>query len=367
MPSVNAKIKQAGVKTKPKRDGPLWSGPSGEGPQGGITFSLLSRFLVCRERFRVHVIEGLRPNDKFNDKLEFGSMWHVCEEAHAANLPIEGYLVEYAEQLRRKYQDAKAREEIAHWAEVCLELFPRYVEYWSQHPDVLDRTPLLQEQPFDVPYRLPSGRTVRLRGKWDSVDLIGKGKAAGIYLQENKTKSSVDGVKIARQCSFDLQTMMYLVALGIEKHLYGPGAITDGPNGRTIATTPLLGVRYNVVRRSAHKTVESMLKKMGEDQRNGRIGEWFGRWKVEVSAADVARFRRECLDPVLEQLCDWWGWCRLGDPYRPKNSGSVLHWRHPFGVYNVLNEGGFSDIDSYLETGSESGLRRADDLFPELI
>ena len=53
---------------------PLWEGPAGTGPNGGITFSLLSRFLVCRERFRVHAVLGLRPADDFNHRLEFGSM-----------------------------------------------------------------------------------------------------------------------------------------------------------------------------------------------------------------------------------------------------------------------------------------------------
>jgi hypothetical protein len=38
------------IKTKTVRS-PLWSGPCDSGPQGGITFSLLSRFSSCRERF----------------------------------------------------------------------------------------------------------------------------------------------------------------------------------------------------------------------------------------------------------------------------------------------------------------------------
>lgn len=33
---------------------------------------------------------------------------------------------------------------------------------------------------------------------------------------------------------------------------------------------------------------------------------------------------------------------------------------------NVLDEGGHSDLDEYLATGSTVGLRRVTDLFPEL-
>jgi hypothetical protein len=43
-----------------------------------------------------------------------------------------------------------------------------------------------------------------------------------------------------------------------------------------------------------------------------------------------------------------------------------LHYRHPFGSVNWLDEGGASDLDEYLATGSEAGLQRIDDLFPEL-
>jgi hypothetical protein len=90
------------------------------------------------------------------------------------------------------------------------------------------------------------------------------------------------------------------------------------------------------------------------------------RWKVEVSPQDVARFRRECLDPVLEQLC-WW-WESVTGQFHPQEYGRCppLHWRHPFGVYNVLDEGGSSDLDEYLHSGSTAGLTRADTLFPEL-
>ena len=344
------------AKSAPPPKEPLWKGPEVD----GITFSLLSRFLVCRERFRCLVVNGLQTQECFHAPLEFGSMWHVCEEQHAAQQvggPAqvklwEDALREYCVGLARKHP--MDREKIDHWYHVAQAIFPLYVDHWAKNPDVIDRTPLLQEQPFDVHYRLPSGRTVRLRGKWDSVDLIGKDQGAGIYLQENKTKSGIDGLKIVRQLGFDLQTMMYLVALGEDsKTRWGVGK-----------PPPILGVRYNVVRRSAHKTTDSMLKKLEEDRDAGRIGEWFARWKVEVGAADIAKFRQQCLDPILETLCDWWELMTVCKG--AKGCGAVRHWRHPFGVYNILDEGGSSDLDEYLTTGSEVGLRRTTNLFPEL-
>ena len=346
---------------KQPRRGPVWDGPESDAPNGGITFSLLSRFLCCRERFRCLVVEGLKPTDTFNARMEFGNLWHVCEEALAlANDSKESpgetanrwtaRLMVHARDLAQRYPFQ--REQIDHWYRVCQALFPLYVEHWSKHPDVTERTPLLQEQVFSVPYALPSGRTVILRGKWDSVDLIGK----DVYIQENKTKSQIDERKIMRQLRYDLQTLMYLIALNTDRW-------------RPRGTGPILGVRYNVVRRSAHKTPESMLKKVHEDAGNGRIGEWFARWKVEITAKDVETFRRECLDPILEQLCCWWD-CVTGKLGAVNGMVSVpvssLNFRYPNGVWNPTLEGVESELDRYLENGSEAGLQRTTNLFPEL-
>jgi hypothetical protein len=91
---------------------------------------------------------------------------------------------------------------------------------------------------------------------------------------------------------------------------------------------------------------------------------YFMRWQVEVLPQDVAKFRRECLDPILEQLCDWWDWVSKTSPNVWE--GRSCHWRHPFGCYNSLDEGGSTDLDNYLMNGSEIGLERTSNLYPEL-
>lgn len=166
-------LKFAGItKLGPKtRSEPLWKGPE----EDGITYSLLSRFIACRERFRLHAIEGLRPTEGFNHRLEYGSMWHICEEEYArtGKLPSEkGYekLITYCQHLCKKFPTQQ--EQIQHWYSVCRLQFPIYVSFWEKHPDTVARTPMLQEQTFNIPYELPSGRVVRLRGKMDSVELI---------------------------------------------------------------------------------------------------------------------------------------------------------------------------------------------------
>jgi hypothetical protein len=373
------------IKTKTVRS-PLWAGPCDSGPQGGITFSLLSRFISCRERFRIAVMEGLRPVDAFNHRIAFGDAWHVCEEALAwrdpdgvvdsGYRPWEAPLLYWGQQACKQYPTAA--EQVDHWYNVIRVTFPLYVDYWAKHSDMIARRPLLSEQSFSVPYRLPSNRIVRLRGKWDSVDLVGEGKGARVILQENKTKGDVREAQLRRQLRFDLQLGLYIVAL-TEGWYQGQPWSHSKPSAR------IGGVRYNVVRRPLsggkgsivrHKPTKSNPE--GESKEafflrlRGIIAEspqnYFMRWDVGITPSDILKFRRECLDPILEQLCDWWEAMQDcdGDYFRPPTPHGHVHWRHPYGVFNVLDEGGSSDLDEYLETGSTVGLERASTLFPEL-
>jgi hypothetical protein len=370
------------IKTKAVRS-PLWAGPCDSGHQGGITFSLLSKFLSCRERFRIAVVEGLRPVDAFNHRIAFGDAWHICEEALAwrdpdgvvdsGDKPWEDPLLYWGQQTCKRYPTAA--EQVDHWYNVVKVTFPLYVEYWAKHPDMIARRPLLSEQSFNVPHRLPSGRTVRLRGKWDSVDLVGEGKGARVILQENKTKGDVREAQLRRQLRFDLQLGIYLVALRYtQMDSYEPwGRLAIGGVRYNVVRRPLSGGKGSIVR---HNPTKSNPEGESKDAFFLRLRDiiasspqdYFMRWDVGITPSDILKFRRECLDPILEQLCDWWEAMQDcdGDYFRPPTPHSYVHWRHPYGVFDALNEGGSSDLDEYLETGSTVGLERATTLFSEL-
>ena len=352
---------------------PLWQGPSSDGANGGITQSMLNQFLVCRERFRVRYVLGLQPADQFNNRLEYGSMWHACEEGLAAKDEDPWARLDlYAGELLKRYP--LQQEEILKWYEICKIQFPIYVDYWAKHPDVLNRQPLLQEEVFNIPYKLPSGRTVRLRGKFDSVDLID----GGIWLQENKTKGDIDPQLLQRQLTFDLQTGVYLVALNCNSHLRF---------GKDIA-----GVRYNVIRRplaggkgsirqKKNQTQEEFYEELGELIEDATGPEWgvlydehyfFMRWKVGFTPKDIENFKVKFLNPVLQQLVAWWDWISSAtgsaNPFDPNwGSGNFgVHWQAPYGIYSSLYDGRPTEVDEYLASGSTVGLRRAESLFKEL-
>lgn len=375
--------KGAQINHEPQRTGPVWEGPESDGPNGGITFSLLSRFLVCRERFRVYAVEGLTTDGGWNHRLGYGDFWHICEEAHAGKEPDSWMRCLTAQARKAAQAHPTQAKEILHWYNVCTGQFPVYVDYWKNHPEIQERQSLLSEYSFRIPYTLPSNRVVYLRGKFDSVDLVGKGKSRGVWLQENKSKGDIRADRIAQQLTFDLQTMLYLTAL----RQYQLDSFWRRAN-KMWRDLPIMGVRYNVVRRPLSggrhtiKQHEPRGSKPGETTEafyarlQGLIESepeyFFMRWNVPVTEGDITRFRQRCLDPILEELCQWWDHvsrCQ-DDPqlsiWDQAGSGVGLHYQRPYGVYNALDEGGSTDLDSYLESGSTVGLHRVETLFPEL-
>lgn len=381
MPKAISKLKI------PKHE-PVWEGPQSNGPNGGISQSMLGAFLQCRERFRIKYVLGLKPAEQFNRALEYGNMWHLCEEEFAAGHQmdrIETTLRAHCQDLMKKYHTQQ--EEIDKWYNVCLKQFPIYIKHWEKHKDTQKRTGLLQEEVFHVPYALPSGGVVYLRGKFDGVDLIGKGKTAGIYLFETKTKGEIVEEDLKRQLNFDMQTMLYLVAL--------QSMIDNEDPDTSVGQLPIFprnkvaGVRYNVVRRPLSGGKGTIKQLEGSKNRAPETKEeyytrlqqyfiedpayWFMRWTVEISHKDIENFKVKFLNPILEQLCDWWEHIQdnLADPFKvdtandPEN-GRGLHWMHPWGAKNHLDERGISDYDEYIKSGNEVGLRRVKTLFSEL-
>lgn len=380
------KIEKSNTPTFPSGKG-LWVGPNGEGEQGGITFSLLSRFLCCRERFRLLVCEGLKSQDTFNHRLEFGNLFHLAEETYTRvthdptmkrdtwREAVSYELHKYEAKLKVKYPFQ--RELVEHWSTVCALTFPEYVKYWDSIGSDVKRVSIAQEKVFDVLYKLPSGRQVRLRGKWDGLDILNPTGDSGLYVFDHKTKGDPNKEKITKELTYDLQMMMYVIAVQeYQDHSFWN---RSNKNWRDI---PVKGVRYNVIRRplSGGKGTIVRHKARGTKQEESKEsyyqrvlnyiledpGSYFMRWKVELSEQDIVAFKRDCFDPILENLCNWWDLVEDNTIDKLEYLTYGLHYRLPFNIYNPLMEGGNSELDEYLMTGSTLGLTRCTDLFPEL-
>ena len=394
-PTQKGQLNQALKNSKvEQRKESLWKGPSDAGPLGGVTFSSVSKWLCNREHFRLKMVEGLVKEDIFNHSIEFGNMWHVMEECFASQKQMgacQTALKNYVIDLAKKYKEAGTQ--INQWYNVCLTQFPLYVAHWAKNPDVKSREPIFQEEVFQIPYSLPSGRKIYLRGKFDSVDRIKK----GLYIQENKTKSEPDLEQIERDLPWDMQTMMYLSVLDLlRQRTYDGSLATRKELGGDKKAN--LGVRYNVIRRPLSGGKFSIKQKKGRMTKKGPVGvqtaeqfyaelggiikknpkHFFIRFKMEVTKDDLANFQQKCLNPVLENVLDdyeWWSWCLKNNAvsvfdYTMRKQMFPAHQnRHyifPTGIYNPQTEGRGTEYDEYINTGNMRGLVRTDKLFREL-
>jgi hypothetical protein len=357
VPSFKETLRNVKKPESHKKYPPLWKGPCVD----GITYSLLSRFLVCRERFRISTIEGLGPEPRFSPQLEYGNMWHTCEEAKLNQVDWKKELLEYSKKLLRQYPAQST--DISHWYDMCRVQFEAYCRHWDHFHQTSGAgwVTVFSEQLFDTPYKIQQNYewSIRLRGKIDGGLLIGN----RLFVQENKTKSTIDRSNITSQLYYDMQTMMYLTMIAVELERRDCPWVKVLPKGVRVG-----GVIYNVVRRSSHKSPESMLKKIEEDIESNRASEWFDRWQVDIVPADIESFQRQTLRPVLNQLNEWYN--VVSDCHEqgtdPFLHPSDLHYRYPNGIYNLLLSGGITDLDACLRTGSRVGLQRARTLFPEL-
>lgn len=248
---------------------PAWKGPEVD----GITNSLLQLFLQCRERFRLLTIEGLQELRTYNKAIEFGSCFHEAEEAYR-EASMQGKasglknamdaITRYSAKLR-KWNPSDAGE-ITQQESVLQELFPLYASFEKE--DARTRNYFIQEATFKIPYPLPNGRIVYLRGKIDSgywispanhIPKVGSdpGEPVNnpkyIYLQENKCKGKIDQTSLPETLFGNLQTGIYLTAMDVinqtpatKRHkLFG-----DRKHARNWPKdAKLAGTLYNVIRR----------------------------------------------------------------------------------------------------------------------
>lgn len=334
----------------------------------GITYSLLSRFMVCPERFRLATVEGWSETG-ISAGLEFGSAFHHCLENldRDPSTVVSKYTTERL--AKGKFFGAQ-RDEFEVLMAMVVGMVHAYKVKWRGEDFV--RTPVLKEAVWDIQYPLPMPeeirfqssdvetlpkevaiglpgiRYVRLRGRFDEVF---RSQSSGkLWLMETKTKTDIDHDGISRTLSQDLQTMLYVTAL---QHQF---------------QEEVEGVVYNVIRRPSLKFTDKdgTLPNFQERIRTTALEQsekYFYRWNHTFMEGEVAKWQQQCLNPLLTQVALWWD-SISADPFEPW--GSPLHYQRPFGCYDALASGRRGDFFELLTGGNVGKLRRRETAFPEL-
>lgn len=359
----------------------LWNGPFVD----GITASWLARFLVCRERFRLRVVEGLRYVEEFDHAIEYGSMFHEAIEVYLLTKKVEKALSkikEYSLGLRKRY--TSSTDEISFWTKLCLAQFKSYIRFLQQNHDS-SRKELLQEDVFRVPYYLsPDIFPIILRGKYDSVHSIANRtrKSHNLYLEENKTKKYISERNIGETLHGNLQSMFYIICLSESIKGDVITNLPQKPEGVKLpAQSKLAGISYRVIRRPLEEKMPIRQRKSeNQDDFIKRVAlrfdeepeYYFYKMHCTLSKKEIDDYRTQILEPILWSVIKWWDWIEV-DPFDPwsikgtrRPSDKGIHFKMPWGVYNSLSGGYNGDFYELLTKGSDVGLIKTTELFPEL-
>ena len=305
------------IKTKKPKQEEIFYDPT----RDGVTFSLLSTFLDCREKARLY-LKGWTPQTS-SMALTFGSIIHKIDEwvrddirsKTLKEVPstdhIKG-LIKKVESLWYKDNPRHGIKELEH-LELSLLLaegvLPKYFQYW--YKDFSELKWELVEGMFKIPI-IPHDREDNeyktfIRGKIDGSFRLGKG---GPWLFETKTKSRIDEEILADILPYEMQANIYLSAL------------------RRLGSESPSGLLYNIIRRPAirqrkSESIKAFADRVAEDVRD-RPDWYFVRMEMSIDKEEIIRFEHE-LEDLVSDFLQWWS----GKSGHYKNTN---HCQNKFGL-----------------------------------
>lgn len=316
----------------------------------GISPSSLQKFMFCRERFRLYMLERLREERPFSKAIAYGSMMHAGLEAYCCSgrpdvktdnpskLHYLKAIDKEAEKIGNRFQTR--RSEIDLHREFARGQIKEYVNrFWTRD---CDRKYTEVESNFAVATTLQDGskRQPVVKGIIDAVFFAG-GKP---YIEDHKCRGNIDEQYLSDGMVRDLQIMLYCWAYWVRE-------------GRKKTAVP--NIFYNLIRRPLsqrpfrQKKAESLsafISRVIEDIRNDPKHYFLGR-EYAITQKDLEDFEFRCLEPLLIQLCDWYDSiqdCPM-DPWQ-----SPLHFESPL-VYGGAPKTSDTDYFRLLTTGSRLG------------
>lgn len=259
---------------------PLWALE-----RDGITHTGIKSWQQCPEQFSLRYIEGL-VHKSLKEPLVFGSLFHQCLEYRGKLSPIEAMAL-YREQAKQTHQyDRDYMNALEHLIHKVAAIFPAYEK---EYPLRAEARCIRAEKSFSIPVEI-MGVRFNIRGKRDR-EIAAKGKK--VALQEVKTKSKIDQVKIRHLLRADLQTLIYLWSMWKETGKVPAYLLYD------VIKRPQLRVTRN-------ETLQQHYTRVAKHAMDARK-DYFFRWKVDpITERDLVRFENETLFPTLRAIVSWW-------------------------------------------------------------
>jgi len=312
----------------------------------GVTFSLLSTFLDCREKARLHLNGWTSTNASM--AITFGSIVHkidewVRDQIRKGDLKeppsedkIKG-LIKDVETLWHKDNPRAGSRELE-YLELSLLMaegvLPSYFKYW--YKDYTDLKWERVEGVFKVPFSTEDRQGIKhetfLRGKIDGSFQL---KNGGTWLFETKTKSRIDEEILADILPFEMQANIYLSVL------------------RRIENKNPSGLLYNIIRRPSlrqrkNESIKTFADRITKDVKD-RPDWYFIRMEMSIDPSEIDRFEMGLEDLVSDFLL-WW-------------SGKSGHYKN---TNHCQNKFGACQFVALCLRGEKSNYYKRDSVFREL-
>lgn len=276
----------------PKPDAPAWPGPY----KGGVTQSLINRFLECPFRFYLYAVLGLEDIQPDNENLIWGDTFHrALEEV----ISMPKLIAEFNE------------DDFAHVDNV---VHNHLSEKWPSAPTSYEHTICQMYRLYNDSYKTEgswkseleihekyttaTGREVLIRGKIDGI--------CEHSIVEHKCKGKIDPQLSRIETPVDLQTLLYCRMSGRTSIIYDliriPEAQFFQPQRRTGQSwSNWSNMLFNTYTGSSQDYPISRRKHL-----------WLDQYRTFHHPEDLDWKCRYLVDPLIDSLCRWWD--RVTDP-----------------------------------------------------
>lgn len=295
----------------PKPDTPAWKGPL----YGGVTQSLLTRFLECPFRFYLYAICGLVETKPDNENLIWGDVFHKGLEHYVKGDSLQISIDFMHKYLNERYP--KAPPTFKYTTANMLKVYP--IKNFASWGEIDTEVEFRQEH-------IIRGRLTSLRGK---IDLLNKHRTK-IGDHKGKGRNAQSETSIRRDIRTDLQMNLYAWSQGcISDWLYDVIKIPEQ--------------HYRAPARRAGESAEAWADRVFNTHKDYSYGfpiktcpgVWINQIPHYQPESDIRLYMELTIFPIIEALWTWWDYVTSSD-FDPNNPLCYNHifYRKPVRLFD---------------------------------
>jgi len=319
--------KGSGISTPEKTGKPQYLRNFWDMGRDGVTQSTIALFALCPMKCYWKMILGLEKTTRPDTALDFGDHFHntldkvylhrkkykVQSTTQTIYQTIDHVLTSSSLDIVKKLKkfDLKDQQSFQQTNGLCNVVLKRYYQHYKTD---VNMNWLAVEQVFSMPYKLRNGITIQIRGKFDGVF---RNKNGELWLFESKTKGDIKDKVTLDRLGFELQVMVYMLAL---EYVY-----KEKPKGVLYNLIKKPGQEYSGTYYRKPETLPEFFARVDKHIKENP-NDYFYRHPQSIPWKDVEEYRDIDLDYILERLYEW-------QNENPKNSfrntASCKAWNRP--------------------------------------